>query len=109
MAPEPYLLHVNSKPKVVSNDLWKEWYTAEHLPDLVGAKSSTRASFWEEIGSPLEPDPKHPRPFLALYETKFEELLKSDEYIGIRKTSELFKKEGAQSDKNSDNGDFDAR
>ena len=109
MATNEYLLHVNSGPKVVSNALWKQWYIDEHLPDLVNAKSCSRASFWEEIESPLNPNPDHPRKFLALYQTDFEELLKSDEYKGIRSTSELFEKEGAHSKNIGDNGDFDAR
>ena len=101
MAPAPYLLHVNSRPTVVSDQLWKEWYTDEHLPDLVNAKSAIRATFYEEIGNPLNEHPDHPRKFLALYQTDFEELLKSDEYLGIRKTSELFERESAHSNKNS--------
>ena len=109
MAPSTYLLHVNSRPKSVSNSLWVEWYVDEHLPDLVNAKSCDRATFYEEIGSPLNPDPDHPRKYLALYQTEFEELLKSDEYKGIRKTSELFAKEGAKSNLIQDHGDFDAR
>lgn len=109
MATSPYLLHVNSRPTTVSNPLWKEWYIKEHLPDLVGAKSSTRATFYEEIPSPLNPNPDHPRKFLALYQTDFEELLKSEEYQGIRTTSELFEKESAHGKNIRENGDFDAR
>lgn len=109
MAPSPYLLHVNSRPTEVSKSLWSEWYTTEHLPDLVNAKSSDRATFYEEIGHPLGPNPDHPRAFLALYQSQFEELLKSNEYQGIRTTSELFKKESSKSDKIQDHGDFDAR
>ena len=82
MAPSQYLLHVNSGPTAVSNGLWKEWYIEEHLPDLLNAKSCNRATFYEEIGSPLDAHPSHPRKFLALYQSDFEELLKSDEYQG---------------------------
>ena len=109
MAPSPYLLHVNSRPKEVSNPLWVEWYITEHLPDLVGAKSSDRATFYEETGFATNPYPDHPRKFLALYQSQFEELLKSEEYLGIRTTSELFTKEGSKSNKIGDHGDFDAR
>ena len=109
MPPSKYLLHVNSSPKSVSNDLWKEWYVQEHLPDLYQAKSCDRATFYEEIGNPLAPNPDHPRKFLALYPTGFEELLKSKEYLDIRKTSTMFAKEGAKSEVIHDNGDFDGR
>ena len=110
MSTSQYLLLVNSKPTVVSHDIWKEWYTVEHLPDLVNSKTSTRAAFYEEIGHAFNPQPKDPRPFLALYQTNFEEPLKGDNYNNnVRRTSELFKSGGATSDKNQDNGDFDAR
>jgi len=110
MATSSYLLHVNSRPTVVSNDLWTKWYTTEHIPDLVNSKTSTRAAFYQEIGHAFNPDPKDPRPFLALYQTDFEEPLKSSNYSdGVRRDSELFKQQGATSKKNQDNGDFDAR
>ncbi|KAK3049654.1 hypothetical protein LTR09_009076 [Extremus antarcticus] len=109
MAPAPYLLHVNSKPTQVSNDTWEEWYKVEHLPDLYNAKSCTRATLYEEVGHPLGPNPDHPRKYLALYQTELEELLKSDEYKGIRNSSELFERGGANSSLTQDNGDFDAR
>lgn len=99
MAPSNYLLHVNSRPTAVSNELWKMWYKDEHLPDLQNAKVSDRATFYEEIGNHYNPHPDHPRKFLALYQTSLEELLKSAAYQGIRKTSELFSKEGTRSDK----------
>jgi hypothetical protein len=69
MAPAPYLLHVNSAPKQVSNDVWEEWYVKEHLPDLYNAKSCVRATFYEEI--PMAPGQTldHPRKYLALYQT----------------------------------------
>lgn len=109
MTTNPYLLHVNSRPKIVSNPLWVEWYIDEHLPDLVNAKSCSRATFYEEVSWSLNPNPDHPRKFLALYQTDFEELLKSNEYQGIRSTSELFEKESSHSKNIGDNGDFDAR
>lgn len=109
MSPSPYLLHVNSRPTEVSNALWVEWYVQEHLPDLYHAKSCDRATFYEEVPSALNQTPNHPRKYLALYQTQFEELMKSQEYLDIRKTSTLFAKEGAGSDVIRENGDFDAR
>ena len=110
MSTSQYLLRVNSKPTAVSNDLWTKWYTVEHVPDLVNSKTSARAAFYQEIGHAFNPEPKDPNPFLALYQTDFKEPLKSDNYTNnVRRKSELFKEEGATSDKNLDNGDFDAR
>lgn len=79
------------------------------VPDLNISKTSDRASFYEEIPTVFTPELHHARPFLALYETSFEEPLKSEEYAkGVRHTSELWKEEGSPSNLNRDNGDFDA-
>ncbi|KIX06604.1 uncharacterized protein Z518_04580 [Rhinocladiella mackenziei CBS 650.93] len=49
---------------------------------------------------------KHPRKYLVLYQTDFEEPLKSSEYLdGVRHTSEMW----PHQKENSENGDFDAR
>lgn len=103
----PYLLHVNSKPTKVSDDLWTKWYTEEHLPDLVSSKTSTRATFYRELPPILGGEP-NPRNFLALYQTDFEESLKTENYTNLRTTSELFPKEGGTKHI-GENGDFDAR
>ncbi|KAK5098509.1 hypothetical protein LTR70_002722 [Exophiala xenobiotica] len=108
MAPSSYLLHVNSRPTVVSCDLWCEWYRDEHLPDLVNGGVSARATFYEEEDPPVPTGLPNPRKFLALYQTDIEELLKSEKYINGRKTSSLFPKEGG-TDSIIENGDFDAR
>ena len=109
MGPSPYLLHVSSKPTQVSQKLWEQWYIDEHLPDLVNSKTAVRATFYKEIAEPT-PACDHPRKYLALYQTKFEECLKTKNYTELRKTSELFKAEGgANSNGIQDNGDFDAR
>ena len=108
MPASKHLLVVNSRPTVVSPSLWQKWYALEHLPDLVNSKTSTRAALYQEIAFLLNPNPTHPRTFLAVYQTEFEEPLKSQEYGNARSTSELFKREGG-SDKIPDNGDFDAR
>lgn len=104
----PYLLHVNSKPTKVSDALWSQWYTGEHLPDLVSSKTSTRATFYKELPPLLGGEPHSPRNFLALYQTDFAECLKTENYTNLRKTSELFPKEGGTVNI-QDNGDFNAR
>lgn len=83
---------------------------SEHLPDLVNTGTSSRAAFYEEIGNPLAPIPDHPSKWLALYQTDHKECLKTKKYAdGVRHTSELFAKEGSKSNKNRENGEFDAR
>jgi len=110
MPPLPYLLHVNSRPTVVSSEVWRQWYVTEHLPDLVNSKTATRAAFYEEIAMPAGPESDHPRKFLAIYQTDIEEALLSEQCrTGVHRTSELFKQGGAKSDRNEDNGDFDVR
>lgn len=108
MPVSPYLLQVTSRPKIVSNRLWQEWYTEEHLPDLVNSKTSTKATFYYEL--PLDPSGVLPssRQHLALYQTEYAEPLNTENYTKLRTTSTLFEKENG-TDNISDNGDFDAR
>lgn len=104
----PYLLEVTSRPKIVSNQLWQQWYTEEHLPDLVNSKTATRATFYSELS--LDPSGALPstRQHLALYQTDFSEPLNTENYTDLRRTSRLFQKEGG-TENISENGDFDAR
>lgn len=107
MAPSPYLLWVNSRATAVDDDLWQKWYIEEHVPDLVNGKASTRARFYKEIKGGIPGTPAadaHPRKFLALYQTEFEEPLKSEEYLGLRKTTEMF-----PTPVFGDNGEFNGR
>ncbi|KAJ9654157.1 hypothetical protein H2198_006776 [Neophaeococcomyces mojaviensis] len=108
MAPSPYLLSVTSRPTVVSDSLWQQWYTEEHLPDLVNSRTSTRATFYTEVTHQLNNAASYPRKFLALYQTDFAEPLKTENYTTLRTTSELFGKEGGK-EGIQDNGDFNAR
>jgi len=109
--PSKYLLFVNSRPLPdagVDDDAWIKWYTNEHLPDLVNSKTTTRACFYREthehaFASRVE---KGERNFLAIYQTDFEEPLKTKEYLeGVRHSSDLFPKRK----ENRENGEFDAR
>jgi hypothetical protein len=92
-SPSPHLLWVNSRPlPPTTNTQWHDWYTIEHIPDLVNYKASTRASFYTEVydfpGRPANL-PKEERKYLALYQTEFEEPLKTKQYLDIRTTSEI--------------------
>lgn len=110
MSPSEFLLHVNSRPITVSDELWKQWYVKEHLPDLVNSKTTNRAAFYEEIGHPLAPNPDHPRKWLALYQTDHEEAMSTKQFEeGVRHSSEMFAEEGSKTDQNRENGDFDGR
>ena len=100
-----YLLHVNSKPTKVSNDLWAQWYVEEHLPDLVSSKTSTRATFYKELPPLFEGASNSPRSFLALYQTDFQESLKTENYTNLRTTSDFFPKEGG-TEKIGENGEL---
>lgn len=108
MAPStsPRLLWVNSRPiGQTTNALWQDWYTIEHIPDLVNAGASTRASFYKEVAFPGSADePKEERKFLALYQTDFAEPLKTKQYLDIRTSSEILP--GKQI---AGNGEFNAR
>jgi hypothetical protein len=112
MPTSPYLLLVNSRPTSVPDTLWTEWYTTEHLPDLVNSKASTRATFYQEVSAQTTTTntaDSNPRHFLALYQTDHEEPLKSDGYVQeVRKHSDLFEAASGKP-RNQDNGEFDAR
>ncbi|KIW12294.1 hypothetical protein PV08_09571 [Exophiala spinifera] len=108
--PSQYLLEVNSRPQPssgVDDKLWIKWYTEEHLPDLVNSHTSTRAAFYQEshdfAGAPKD---RHPRSFLALYQTDFEEPLKSKNYLEkVRSSSSMWPAQKPT----SEIGDFDGR
>lgn len=109
MPPAPYLLHVNSRPTQVSDEVWKKWYIDEHLAEFVNSGTSVRATLYEEIDLPGGRGIDNPRRYLALYQTDFEESLLSKNYTSIRSASELFKQAGSNSDSILENGDIDAR
>jgi hypothetical protein len=92
MAPSPYLLWVNSRPiNKTTEAQWTEWYTEEHIPDLVNHHASTRACLYTETHEfpGARTDGKNEKKFLALYQSDFAEPLKSKEYLDIRTTSEI--------------------
>jgi len=108
--PSNYLLHVNSRPRPeagVDDSLWEKWYTEEHVPDLVNSKTSTRAAMYRETHDfAFAGKDKHPRKYLVLYQSDFEQPLKSDEYVnGVRHGSDMWPRHK----QNSENGEFDAR
>ena len=113
MPTRPYLLHVNSRPKLVSDEVWQEWYVKEHLPDLVNEGCAVRATFHTEVVSGptvIEgPTDSNPRKYLALYQSDIPECLDTDNYRkGVRKTSELFEKASGIA-QDMPNGEFDGR
>lgn len=108
--PQQYLLWVNSRPRPesgVDDGLWLKWYTEEHVPDLVNSKTAVRAAMYRETfdfaGASKE---QPPRRYLVLYQTDFEECLKSKEYMNdVRHSSELW----PATTPTTDVGDFNAR
>lgn len=118
MAPSLYFLWVNSRPTKASDELFVKWYTQEHVPDLVSHGASTRATFYRENfdipGSTakhhdrqwqgMNPDEPEHLYYLALYQSNFEDPLKSKEYLEIPVTSPFFPWQ-----LHADSGSFDAR
>ncbi|KAF2432484.1 hypothetical protein EJ08DRAFT_630793 [Tothia fuscella] len=106
--PSQYLFLVNSRPTTCDNKTWEKWYKEEHLPDLVNHKASTRAAFYREVFD--VPDlyasnkAKNRRNYLAVYQTDFKDLLRSEEYKAIRTSSEILPGKTIL-----ENGEFDAR
>jgi hypothetical protein len=91
--PSQYLCRVNSRPTNCDDKTWEKWYTEEHIPDLINHQVSTRAALYREIFD--VPDlyaynkEKNPRNFLAIYQTEFEDMSKSEEYKATKTTSEV--------------------
>jgi hypothetical protein len=113
MPTSPYLMHINSRPKLVSDEVWQEWYIKEHLPDLVNHGCAVRATFHTEVLSGPTvidgPSESNPRKYLALYQSDIPECLDTDNYRkGVRKTSELFEKASGIA-QDMPNGEFDGR
>ena len=113
MPTAPYLMHINSRPKLVSDEVWQEWYIKEHLPDLVNHGCAVRATFHTEVLSGPTvidgPSESNPRKYLALYQSDIPECLDTDNYRkGVRKTSELFEKASGIA-QDMPNGEFDGR
>ena len=113
MPPSPYLLHVNSRPTAVDDNLWTKWYTSEHIPDIIESNACARATFYKEIPAATTLDntaDANPRPFLALYQTKYADLLNTDAHQmpNVRQGSELFEKASGQASSFA-NGEFDGR
>jgi hypothetical protein len=77
------------------------------VPDLVNSKTTVRAAMYQEsFDFKAAAKEHHPRKYLVIYQTDFEECLKSKEYINnVRTSSEIWPdKKG-----NADVGDFNAR
>lgn len=95
MAP-PYILHVLSQPHIVPSSTWTEWYTSEHLPDMVDSKVSSTAVLYHAIENhPLSTPPppgKNAMPFLAVYQSDSARPPYREAYSNglIRRTSALF-------------------
>lgn len=96
MPPSRYLLHVNSAPVSVSHNLWKKWYTTEHLPDLVKNGVGETGTFYQEVPNSITGQlPSSDRPFLAIYDTTFASPITTPNFLQCRTTSQLFTEEGA--------------
>jgi hypothetical protein len=118
MPPSPYFLWVKSNATQATEEQFVKWYKNEYLPNVIIAKASTRATFYQETldfpGSAREHHERQwlsvdqgivePLNFLVGYQTKFKEMLKSKEYMKIPTTSDRFPWKSI-----ADSGSFDVR
>lgn len=111
--PQQYLLHVHSHPVRVPLTTWTQWYTEEHLRDMVYFRAARTAAFYRATSSVLRsvglveedtaaltlaripsatsPDGNDFKDFLALYQTDRKHCLESAEYReNVRLGSELW-------------------
>ncbi|KAF2681310.1 hypothetical protein K458DRAFT_310096 [Lentithecium fluviatile CBS 122367] len=109
MPPAPYLLHVNSRPTLVSAPTWKKFYLEEHLPELINTGTSKTAALYEEIDLPGDRDTGSQRRWLAIYQTDFAEPLKSENAKNLTWTSEILSEGGKHTDVSIEHFDVDTR
>lgn len=98
--PRPYALQVTSNPTKVSETLWTQWYTKEHIRDLVYSSVSKTSAVYrassETIASSQEASnaTANHTTFLALYQSTAPHVLEacaaSDLKCKVRIHSELF-------------------
>jgi hypothetical protein len=110
--PRPYLLSVHSQPTRLSNETWIKWYLEEHIRDMVYFGASKTGAFYQSSsdlftsGSPPK-DGSEEMKFLALYQTDRKGTNDSVEVRErVRKTSEMWKKEGCEGLTTFDVGEF---
>jgi hypothetical protein len=108
--PEPYLLQVHSHPIRVPISTWIQWYTEEHIRDMVHFRAAKTAAFYRATShvirtipagdqdlaltrtpSAIAPDGNDFKNFLTLYQTDREHCLDYPEYKDhVRLTSQLW-------------------
>ena len=118
MSPSPHLMWVNSKPTKVNNEQFVQWYTQEHIPDIIENGVAIKAILYRETfdfpGSSrehherswlsMDQKTKNSRPYLVVYQTKFPEALKTPEFLKLRRTSDIMPVKEIL-----DSGEFDGR
>lgn len=99
--PRPYALEVTSRPTKVSEDVWTQWYTTEHLRDIVYSGASRTGALYRAttptVATNTSQDDASGRDdtkFLALYQTGhksvFEAARSPERKCKVRIHSELF-------------------
>ena len=111
MGPSPYLMRVLSKPTKVDENHWQEWYTGEHIPDVVGFGVANRGALYRAYND-FTLQTKTPgdsgetklhsaqlshfnelpadKTFSATYQTDHEDYTKTKEIKKVRTTADMF-------------------
>jgi hypothetical protein len=80
------LLYVNSKitrPEVLSEETFIEWYSKEHIPEILNTSGVNSALRFKNV------DPKAERPYLVLYPMNNIGFTQSDEFKKINIYSDI--------------------
>ncbi|KAK3671621.1 hypothetical protein LTR78_008544 [Recurvomyces mirabilis] len=111
--PQPYLVHTSSHPVRVPHSTWIQWYTEEHIRDMVYTRAVKTACFYRatshvvrtpiipeddnevlalaRIPSATPPDGNDFKQFLAVYQTDKKDFLNHAEYRDrVRLTTSLW-------------------
>lgn len=81
--PRPYALQVTSRPNQVSEDVWRQWYTEEHIRDLVYSGASKTSAVYRASSETVAAnvtdnvDDQTATTFLALYQSTTSSVLEA--------------------------------
>ncbi|KAK3056527.1 hypothetical protein LTR09_002320 [Extremus antarcticus] len=97
--PQPYLLHVNSRPTIITPETYQQWYLEEHIRDMVYFNATKTGAVYHSSSSCSHSEnhatnETDQMDFLAIYQTAQPDCLDTPEFKNnVRQRSELWGKD----------------
>jgi hypothetical protein len=98
MSALPFLVFEISKPTIVSEDGWRDWFTTERLPQFVLKGTACRAILFREIPFPGIPTSANCHDFLALVQIQVMNVHYDPQHRRILKPNDLAPEESSNSE-----------